>query len=375
MIADGVRVQCIVTSPPYWGLRDYGVPGAFGLERTWVRHLARMRYVFRLCRQLLTEDGVLWLNYGDAYYSPRVNGGIGVNSKINGQGTQEAYRDAQRARNSGKQLTNAASPHASAMNRRHGQPGIKPKDLLGMPWTLALLLRADGWWLRSDVIWHKSNPMPESIGDRPTKSHEYLFMMSRSEVYYSDFDAIKEVASTSSSPRTKMPDGWDTGSGAHGSFHREGREKGASVSKQQASGDPRQQGFNERWRARQNGPVITDQRKALRTDTESRHRSSIEGGQSLQAEPDGMRNVRTVWTIPTEPFPGAHFATFPQALVRRCIAASTRPGDVVLDPFMGSGTVAQVADSLGRRFIGCEVNPEYAAMYGRERKAQLGMAL
>lgn len=316
LIAAGVKVQCIVTSPPYWGMRDYGVSGQFGLERTWIRHVARMRGVFRLCRELLADDGVLWLNYGDSYCS--APGGM--------QG-----KNGQRA---GRRFT------ARITTDKRGQRGLKSKDLVGMPWRIAFALQDDGWYLRSDVIWHKPNPMPESVSDRPTKAHEYVFLMSKSERYFYDAGAIAEPVTGNAHARgdgvnkkIKMPDGWDTGKGGHGSFHRNGREKGAT-------------------RPRQN--------------------------KSFSSAVAGLvdkRNVRTVWTIPTAPFGAAHFATFPPDLVRRCILASTRPGDIVFDPFMGSGTVAQVADELGRRWIGCELNPNYAAMYGKERAAQLGIAL
>ncbi len=291
MIADGVRVHMCVTSPPYWGLRDYGVAGQFGLERTWLRHVARMRGVFRLVRQVLAEDGVLWMNYGDSYYCPQINGGVGSSSAINGHGSQEAFRDAQRAQRSKLQGSNLSSAHSRAVNRRRGQPGLRAKALIGMPWRVAFALQSDGWLLRSDVIWHKPNAMPESVRDRPTKAHEYLFLFTRSERYYYDAQAAREPASPNS------------------------------------------------------------------------HTDVVQN-----------RNLRTVWTIPTQPFSGAHFATFPEALVARCILAGSRPGDVILDPFMGSGTVAKVARDLGRRFIGCELNPQYIELQ-MLRRATIGMPI
>lgn len=334
MDADGVRVQCVVTSPPYWGLRDYGVPGQLGLERTWVRHLARMRGVFRLVQRVLADDGVLWLNYGDAYYSPRVNGGIGSTSTINGQGHQRAFRDAQQARGS---------------NRRRAQRGLKPKDLMGMPWRVAFTLQSDGWFLRSDVVWHKPNAMPESINDRPTKAHEYVFLFSASERYYYDARAIRETASENSHPRgggvnpkaAPTPvSGWASGPGAHQTIdHTRPRSKGHTK-------------FEPRPRTKQNESFSAAVTEVVQT-----------------------RNARTVWSIPSQPFGGGHFATFPEALVARCILAGSRPGDVVLDPFMGSGTVAQVATSLGRRFIGCEINPEYVALQDEWRRTTAGLPL
>lgn len=214
MIADGVRAQCVVTSPPYWGLRDYGIAGQFGLERTWVRHVARTRAVFRLVRQVLAGDGVLWLNYGDSYYTPRVGGGVGGNSTINGQGSQEAFRDAQRARKSRKQLSNTASPHRSAANRRyHSGAGLKPKDLVGMPWRIAFALQANGWYLRSDVVWHKPNPMPESVYDRPTKAHEYLFLLARSERYRYDAGRDRRALERQEPPARRAEEGAGMGRG------------------------------------------------------------------------------------------------------------------------------------------------------------------
>lgn len=320
MIADGVKVQTIVTSPPYWGLRDYGVPGQFGLERTWVRHVARIRGAFRLAHQLLADDGVLWLNYGDSYHSARPGGAIGDNSTIKGQRGQEEFRKASRAMKSRIQ-----PPDIDGPNRRR-QSGLKPKDLVGMPWRVAFALQEDGWYLRSDVIWSKANPMPESVVDRPTKSHEYVFLLAKSEHYHYDAAAIAEPAASL---------------GPNGPQH-----------------SPYGQGFTRRSKS---GNATREHR--------ADHLGSGVPWEGI------TRNVRSVWTMVQQPFPGAHFATFPQALVRRCVLAGSRGGDTVFDPFMGSGTVAQVADGLGRRWIGCEINPEYAAMYGRQRAAQLGMGL
>ena len=310
--AQGVRVQCCVTSPPYYGLRDYGHPGQIGLEKTPAEYVAALVEVFEGVRDLLAEDGVLWLNLGDSYNA----------AGREGHGTRTGY----------KQGTNRASA-TKADNCRPSVDWLKPKDLIGIPWRVAFALQEAGWYLRQDVIWHKPNPMPESVTDRCTKSHEYLFLLTKSERYYFDADAIKEDA---------------VGQNLH---------------------DLTGPGYAAPGQAPNTG-----NRKALRTDIESRHRSQIKGGQSLQAEPDGRRNRRSVWTVPTQPYAGAHFAVFPAALIEPCVLAGSRPSDVVLDPFMGSGTTAQVAQALGRQWIGCELNTEYAPLQ-QARTAQAALAI
>jgi site-specific DNA-methyltransferase (cytosine-N4-specific) len=217
--------------------------------------------------------------------------------------------------------------------------GLKPKDLIGTPWRVALALQAAGWYLRQDIIWHKPNPMPESTADRCTKAHEYLFLLSKSARYYYDAEAIAEPAASAFDPsNAKAPDGWATHTGGHGTIHRDGREKGRS------------------------GNVA---RKA-RPDAPDTH-----GGSQAGSVPwEGVtRNRRSVWTVPTQPYSGAHFATFPPALIEPCILAGSRPGDTVFDPFLGSGTTGQVAQHLGRQWTGCEINPEYVELQ-RQRTAQ-----
>ncbi len=322
--AQGVRVQCCVTSPPYFGLRDYGHPGQIGLEKTPAEYVAALVEVFEGVRELLADDGVLWLNLGDSYAA----GGMGAGS--------------------GKQLTNRGTAAGGHMDKPRKAPeGLKPKDLVGIPWRVAFALQAAGWYLRQDIIWHKPNPMPESVTDRCTKAHEYLFLLTKSERYYFDAVAIQEDAQI-----------W---TGRAGTFDRSGNPVADHVIPGQS--------------AAQHRPRVNERdRKALRTDVESRHRSSIPGGQSLQAEPNGKRNRRSVWTVPTQPYSGAHFAVFPAALIEPCILAGSRPGDVVLDPFMGSGTTAQVAQALGRQWIGCELNTEYAPLQ-QARTAQAALAI
>lgn len=354
MALDGVRVNCVVTSPPYWGLRDYGVAGAFGLERTWIRHVARMRHVFRLVRDLMEPDAVLFLNYGDSYYTPRPNGSVGYNSTINGKRSQEEFRKASRMRKT--------IPVTDGPNRRR-QIGFKPKDMVGMPWRIAFALQEDGWWLRSDIIWHKPNPMPESVLDRPTKSHEYVFLLAKSEVYHYDAQAIREPVTGEAHRRgngvnrkaVKRVAGWQDGPGSHTPL-----EHAISKSK----GDARK--FD------RSGFGHDDERKTRNPRVMSRQNDSFSAAVTELVDD---RNVRTVWTVPTQAFEGAHFATFPEELVARCILAGSKPGDVIFDPFHGSGTVGRVATSLGRQFIGIELNPEYLAMCEQRTNTTMGMHL
>ena len=306
-IAAGIRAQTCVTSPPYWGLRDYGVAGQIGLEPTPDEYIATMVDVFRLVRDVLADDGTLWCNLGDAY----AGGGKGGNPP-------ESEHQKQRT-NRGSLLHagfHEGARQSGAVDRswQKPPPGYKAKDLMGIPWRVAFALQADGWYLRSDIIWHKPNPMPESVTDRPTKAHEYLFLLSKRERYYYDAAAIAEPGLT-------------------GDMRRPYGSPGANA---------------------------LDARNA-------------QGRGELRDDPIATRNRRTVWSITTEPYADAHFAVMPTALVEPCVLAGSRTGDIVLDPFMGSGTVAQVAQSLGRRWIGCEINPAYAAMIER-RAAQYGMA-
>jgi DNA modification methylase len=277
-------VQTCVTSPPYFGLRDYGHPGQIGLEQTPDAYVAAMVEVFRCVRDVLADDGTLWLNIGDSYASTGGHSSIGATS--------------QRANRSNVDVQNARKGYA-------GGDGIKTKDLIGIPWMLAFALRADGWFLRQDIIWHKPNPMPESVRDRCTKAHEYVFLLSKSDRYYFDSEAMKEPA-VSSAP-----------SGRPYLDQTEGNVLGCAKTPQS--------GLKDR-------------------------------------EPSETRNRRSVWTVATRPYKGAHFATYPPALIEPCILAGSRPGDIVLDPFGGSGTTAQVALEHGRRAVLCELNPAYEAL-------------
>jgi len=294
----GIKAQTCVTSPPYYGLRDYGHEGQIGLEETPEEYIKAMVEVFRCVWDVLEDDGTLWLNIGDSYAR---NGG-GVESKMNtvhkmGVGQKATYL-------------------AGGMQSINKVPeGLKSKDLIGIPWMLAFALRADGWYLRQDIIWHKPNPMPESVQDRCTKAHEYIFLMSKSQKYYYDIDSIKEDAVTAGN--------------VGGSF--QGRQGGAD-----------------------------------------HHAQS--GGVGSEAKEYVNKNKRSVWTVNVKPYAGAHFAVFPSDLIEPCILAGAPLGGIVLDPFMGSGTTGQVAQNLGRQYIGCELNIDYKPLQDK-RLAQQSLIL
>jgi DNA modification methylase len=285
---DPCSVQCCVTSPPYWGLRDYGCGGQIGLEQTPEEYTAKMVEVFREVRRVLRDDGTLWLNLGDSYASD-TKGSVGPSEK---------------------QLSSAGSRYGMSQRLNHG---LKSKDLVGIPWRVAFALQADGWYLRQDIIWAKPNPMPESVTDRCTKAHEYLFLLAKSERYYYDHEAIKEQAIHAGSV-VKNNAGKNSLMGSFGAT-RTGFLKDAGV-------------------------TVADD-----------------------------RNRRSVWTISTKPFYGAHFAVMPEDLVKPCILAGSRPGDVVLDPFTGAGTTAKCAKDLSRRFVGSELNQAYCEIAAK-RMAQ-----
>jgi len=310
MIGEGTKVQMCVTSPPYFGLRDYGHDGQLGLEATPDEFVANLVEVFRLVRELLADDGVLWLNLGDSYVGSANNGGVATKTM---KGPQAA---------TGRNLPT-----------KRGK-GLKPKDLIGIPWRVAFALQADGWYLRQDIIWHKPNPMPESVTDRCTKSHEYLFLFSKREKYYFDNEAIKEPVAASSIARLSQ--------------------------------DVENQKGSDRVPGKTNGPMKAVGRggkNAFRGQGSNREAengaANREGRDMKEVGVSDTRNKRSVWTIATRPYKGAHFATFPPALIEPCILAGSRPGDVVLDPFFGSGTTGQVALQHGRQYLGCELNEEY----------------
>lgn len=331
MIADGVKVQTIVTSPPYWGLRDYGHAGQIGLEPTLPEFTAALVETFDLCRQVLADDGTAWVNMGDSYAQTGGRGAQGSTSQRRGRSNVEAQMKGVSQR----------PPH-----------GLKAKDLIGQPWRLAFALQDAGWYLRQDIVWHKPNPMPESVRDRCTKAHEYIFLLSKSERYYFDAEAIKERAAGALAGNTKPT----TGARAY--------EQGAAAHRTAA-------GLHQ-WAERQRS-----RRDSFKRDASKRASAAAPGQSTGTHRPDRAeaewdtetRNKRSVWTVATEPYGGAHFATFPTRLIAPCILAGAPAGGIVLDPFFGSGTTGQVAQALGRRFIGVELNPAYKALQD-ERLAQ-----
>ncbi len=292
-------VNCCVTSPPYFGLRDYGVDGQIGLEQTPDDYVAKLVAVFREVRRVLRDDGTLWLNLGDSYTSMRRSDrkespGVGAKQEMNGFRHKIKW---------GKGGGTNFWWRIPAFGTE-----LKPKDIMGIPWRVAFALQADGWYLRQDIIWHKPNPMPESVTDRCTKSHEYIFLLSKSQRYYFDSDAIKEPAVG-------------------------GTSKG-------------------------NGRRLAEQAIA-------RTGGIISGGtdkSTLGTSADETRNRRSVWTVTTKPYKGAHFATFPPDLIRPCVLAGCPVGGTVLDPFGGSGTTGMVAQQEGRDAILIELNPNYVPL-------------
>lgn len=290
-------VQTCVTSPPYFGLRDYGADGQIGLEQTPDEYVAKLVEVFREVNRVLRDDGTLWLNLGDSY----AGSGKGPAGNLGAKHNER---------------------HLEHIHSGIIPSGLKSKDLIGIPWRVAFALQADGWYLRQDIIWHKPNAMPESVTDRCTKAHEYIFLLSKSPKYYYDAEAIAEPVALSSISR----------------FAQNGAGPRFGGAKYGDSDDPKH--------ATKSGNVWTVAEKA---------------------------NKRSVWTVATKPFREAHFATFPEDLITPCILAGSREGDLVFDPFNGAGTTGVVAMRYGRRYIGCELNPDYIEM--SERRIQSIMPL
>ncbi len=301
-------VQTCVTSPPYWGLRDYGVEGQIGREPTPEAFIETMVGVFREVRRVLRDDGTCWINIGDSYTS-------------SGPST---WRSSASENKGVTCMDDKARPETPS--------GMKPKDLVGIPWMLAFALRADGWYLRQDIIWHKPNPMPEAVRDRCTKAHEYIFLLTKSERYYYDIDAIKERSSENTHAR--LP-----GNKSH---------KGQTAYEEGAT--------EHRTKA---GLVAYAERKRAEAGSGVKNNASMDA--ALAVMPD-TRNKRSVWTVASQPFSDAHFATFPPKLIEPCILAGAAPGAVVLDPFHGAGTTGMVALQNSRSYVGIELNADYIAM-------------
>lgn len=327
-IPDG-SVHTVVTSPPYWQLRDYGVPGAIGLEPSLEEYVDRLVAVFREVRRVLRDDGTLWLNLGDCYASKARGSDLGW--------------DKSRLTNPGRvQKAQKAAMLPSGERHRGKSSGLKDKDLVGVPWRVALALQDDGWWLRSDIVWAKTNPMPESITDRPSRAHEFVFLLAKSRTYFYDAEAVREPCDSGPSDVRKMLAG-------------DARLGGKSIGNE-------------------------DQLNAASQRTKVGSRRSV-------GDPRRGRNLRSWWPLATQPFAEAHFAAFPKKLVEPCVKAGTSESGccslcgaplgwepsctcegggvvpcTVLDPFAGAGTAGVVARALGRRFVGIEINPEYAEM-------------
>jgi DNA modification methylase len=311
-------VHCCVTSPPYFGLRDYGVDGQIGLEDTPAAFVEEMVAVFREVWRVLRDDGTLWLNLGDSYANDTKWGG----------------------KTSGKHV-NALQGNTGIGRRRH-LTGLKSKDMMGIPWRVAFALQADGWYLRRDIIWHKLNPMPESVRDRPSTAHEYLFLLTKNASYYYDAEAIVEPVSPNTHARLSQ-------------------DVAAQVGSARANGGTKTNG---NMKAVGRGPKTQPAGMGIKNN------ESFAAACSL---PVTHRNKRSVWPLATEAFSEAHFATFPPALVEPCVLAGSPAGGTVLDPFGGAGTTGMVADRLGRDAILIELNPEYAAIAERRIRGDAGM--
>lgn len=319
--------RCCVTSPPYWGLRDYGVAGQLGLESTPDAYVAAMVDVFREVRRVLADDGTLWLNLGDSYARA---GGWSDNHGLDGVARGE----------SGRAVTGKSADGSSQKLAK----GCKEKDLVGIPWMVAFALRADGWYLRSDIIWSKPNPMPESVTDRPTKAHEYIFLLTKSAKYFYDATAIMETVAQDKRPQRVRADELF-------------REHGLTDRHLAAI---RACGISDTGKAliTTNGAGKNDlQVQALATEAQR-----VLGGYYREFLIPSGRNKRSVWAVATQSYPEAHFATFPEKLIEPCILAGSALGDTVLDPFTGSGTTGAVAVRHQRSFVGTELNPAYVEL-------------
>jgi DNA modification methylase len=326
-------VECCITSPPYFGLRDYGMAGQIGLEETPEAYVEKMVAVFREVRRVIKDDGTLWLNLGDSYSSHKDCKSIGqtIAAGTSREHAHEMELGKSRVRDS-KMLKSQ---------------GYKNKDLIGIPWMVAFALRADGWYLRQDIIWHKPNPMPESVTDRCTKAHEYIFLLSKSQRYYYNADAIKTQVADATIQRLSQQIEKQKGSE---------RVPGKTNGNMKAVGPGRKPRPDDS-RGGNQGSERGIPAMAIDGNGVKNHSGYFDSCGNLIGE--GMANKKSVWVVPTMPFSEAHFATFPEDLIVPCIKAGCPEGGTVLDPFMGAGTTALVAHKLNRNYIGTELNPEY----------------
>lgn len=373
-IRSGHRARTCVTSPPYWGLRDYGIEGQLGLEATPDEYIDAMVRVFRYVRLALTDDGTLWLNMGDSYVGSHRGGDTGTSGLQGSTAGQEKSKHARQKRASFRK-DRLVTPRSDVV-----VPGLKEKDLVGMPWRLALALQRDGWYLRRDVIWHKPNPMPESCKDRPTTAHEYLFLLAKSERYFYDWRAIAEPTSPDTHARYARGRSdshkWADGGPGNQTIAKGFEHMRGQVVKPVAGWATGSKSHTAKDHARTDGDrdvKLRNKTVVREKDAGWRQKNNDSFDAAMHDEPP-VRNKRSVWTIATEPFKGAHFATFPTGLVAPCVLAGSEPGNVVLDPFMGSGTTGKVAMELGRHWYGTEVNPEYVALQA-DRVRQFGLPL
>jgi DNA modification methylase len=400
--------DCVVTSPPYWGLRDYGVAGQIGLEPTLGEHLDVMVEVCREIRRVLKPSGTFWLNYGDCYAtSPNGRSAADTKALTDDDRTfrdkpfstigpiyeqQPDSRQAARRSRAGKLGNGGENGTGIPAGRVVAGGLLKAKDLCMVPNRMAIALQEDGWWVRSEIIWAKPNPMPESINDRPATAHEKIFMLTKSARYAYDADEVRQGRVSDGDYKT--PDGWDTGPGGHGSVHRSGRQKGESVADKKAkrqddiaaaaagaggSSARRMEGFNERWAL--SGPSRKNSfaREGKLSPGEHWQKPQFRADRDV-VDYSGSRNLRNyepapvqVWNLSTRPFSEAHFATFPPELAERCIKAGCPAGGTVLDPFGGAGTTALVAWRLQRACTLIELNPEYAEITRARLEAEQGM--
>lgn len=360
-------VQTCVTSPPYFGLRNYNAPGQIGLEPTVGEYVARLVEVFRAVKRVLRDNGTLWLNLGDTYAASPVGSFNGGGSYFNG-----------------RDLSGIAT--SGGVNKAKAS-GLAPKNLLGIPWRVAFALQDDGWILRSEIIWHKTACMPESADDRPSRNHEHIFLLSLRPIYYYDADAIKEPKATSTiaDARTNA-NGQRRSRGFVGQASNGGTNLGGRPQYARALELASEKGLTEEHIEAIRACGMTDAGKAQETQTgfgKNTERMKVLaaeakeklGGYYREFLTADTRNKKTVWTVGPQPFKEAHFATFPPNLIEPCILAGSREGDTVLDPFSGAGTTGVVAVKHGRKYLGCELNPEYVEMSERRLAVAEAMAL